>query len=315
MKNPFYQSISTMKETFDELDNYHHSERNQPHYFFISDDENSFSSSEKEIENQTQKNILFNPNQDIEYNEMLNNAIEKIILNPSISKSQDTDNELFSVDFDYENIYFIGKLEKKKELIGKKRKGRKLKDSLDEGTHNAYSEDNVITKIKTFVLNKVAIPMINFKSKYKFFKISVKGCTSCITKEVNKELMDKTLKDILKENPSSTKNKVDGKKNKNHNKETVEKIFSEEKENESEARNFLNLTYRQILESFINGKFVWKYSLEGYKEYLRGDNKIKDFEKYWEIVERLTKNFEGWFDKKTERSTKKKTIKNSKIDN
>lgn len=211
--------------------------------------------------------------------------------------------------------------EKETKLIGKKKdQGRKRMNCLDDSKKNAYSESNMISKIKAYLINTCMISWLNSNTInrfYKFYKIEGKDA-SCITIDDNLKLLNKKIKDILKTLPNSSKNKKNGKGNIYHNKELVEKIIRENKQ--KEVIDFLDLTFREFLYKFVNKELGLKYSLEGgFEDYLREYYEkreknekyirkvVTNFEDYYNKVKQLAIGYEDWFVKKYPRESKKNT--------
>ena len=134
------------------------------------------------------------------------------------------------------------------DFLGKKT-GRKRLDSNDndeiqdesEG-HNKFSEDNMMRKIKTNVMEYFFDKLngsLTDKS-FQFFKIT-KEVSEELKKEYNMDLMGKTLKEIIYNEPIRQKYK----RNNYDNKFLIEKIFREDKE--KKTIEILNKTYYDII--------------------------------------------------------------------
>ena len=80
-----------------------------------------------------------------------------------------------------------------------KKIGRRLKGETydNEASHNKYSDDNIITKLKTAIFKYILI-LLNESlvfTKYKFYPLNVKLNTS-LKKEFNIKLLERTIYDI-----------------------------------------------------------------------------------------------------------------------
>ena len=111
-------------------------------------------------------------------------------------------------------------------------RGRKRKISKEVGEHNKYSEDNIIRKIKSQILNYLRVFINSFiKENYngnighgKFKKEILKiNQEQVINDKFNKNLINKTLKDIFSHNLSKKYSTFDS----DHNKKLIELLLSE----------------------------------------------------------------------------------------
>ena len=141
------------------------------------------------------------------------------------------------------------------DFLGKKT-GRKRLDPNDndeiqdesEG-HNKFSEDNMMRKIKTnlmeYIFDKLNESLTD--KSFQFFKIT-KEVSEELKKEYNMDLMDKTLKEIIYNEPIRPKYK----RNNYDNKFLIDKIFGEDKE--KKTIEILNKTYYDIIEEIRHQK-------------------------------------------------------------
>ena len=77
--------------------------------------------------------------------------------------------------------------------------GRRLKGETydNESSHNKYSDDNIITKLKTAIF-KYILNLLNQSlefTKYKFYPLNLK-LNTCLKKEFNIKLLERTIYDI-----------------------------------------------------------------------------------------------------------------------
>lgn len=98
-----------------------------------------------------------------------------------------------------------------KSFLGKKKnRGRKKKEEryLDDSGHGKYSEDNIMRKIKTHLMDQIVIILnnsLNDKTN-PFYKID-KEINENLKKDFNMQLMEKTIAKIFSETPISSKYK------------------------------------------------------------------------------------------------------------
>ncbi len=217
-----------------------------------------------------------------------------------INKIKDTKqtNELSKEDL--KNIY----------LFIKKAKGRKLKNSKEQGFHNKFTFDNIIRKIKAISMQSF-FNFFNNKIKEVYKDSEVKSLwglkklnQSQIKNsniEYNRLFFEKSLKDIFSDD-ITTKWKTEGR---DHNKKLIEKLLNEE-----------NKGKKIIFEKILNYKFI------DIVKYLRGEregldqlkgldfdkymwNKIKKDENYLIIFKNNMENIEKLIQNKKPRIKKK----------
>ena len=192
----------------------------------------------------------------------------------------------------------------------KKAKGRKLKNSKEQGFHNKFTFDNIIRKIKAISM-KSFFNFFNNKIKevYKDSEIKslwgLKKLNQSQIKnsniEYNRLFFEKSLKDIFSDD-ITTKWKTEGR---DHNKKLIEKLLNEE-----------NKGKKIIFEKILNYKFI------DIVKYLRGEregldelkgldfdkymwNKIKKDENYLIIFKNNMENIEKLIQNKKPRIKKK----------
>ena len=192
----------------------------------------------------------------------------------------------------------------------KKAKGRKLKNSKEQGFHNKFTFDNIIRKIKAISM-KSFFNFFNNKIKEVYKDSEVKSLwglkklnQSQIKNsniEYNRLFFEKSLKDIFSDD-ITTKWKTEGR---DHNKKLIEKLLNEE-----------NKGKKIIFEKILNNKFI------DIVKYLRGEregldelkgldfdeymwNKIKKDENYLIIFKNNMENIEKLIQNKKPRIKKK----------
>lgn len=209
---------------------------------------------------------------------------------------------------DYKKITNF-KNEQKLQRGRKSKKDKKLKGI--KGNHTQNDEDNIIYKIKSF-FGRSLIKYLNnsLKGKEKLLKLK-NEINRKLKRDYNLSLFDKTLKDIFLETGISDKYKQ---KDLKSNIKTINKIYSEKKENE--VIKILNLTYYEAFEIFIrsikpisnnliskidgtnildNNKFE---DIEILLEKIERKEDIEDIEQYKHKIINLCINFKQWFKEK-----------------
>ena len=208
--------------------------------------------------------------------------------------------------------------------------GRKKKGSDEKGNHTKNSEDNIITKIKIFIINSILVLLNNSFIYYgfntasinnrKFLKIEPTIYVS--NKKDNNLLMLKmTVRELLY-NEISDKNSS---KEKNHNKELIDEIYNQNKE--TDIIKILNLTFGEFLNFFrgtISDELEIKLSsitnvkekfrnITDFENSIREESKKKEtkeaIDSYIKDLKYLCFNYENWFNNKKGRKREKKIIK------
>ena len=194
------------------------------------------------------------------------------------------------------------------------RKSDEEKKKGKKGAHTKESQDNIMSKIKTFFQNGIYNYLLKI-TKEDLLKLD-SNVNSRLKKEVNLNLLNKTLKDIYIETNISPKYK--NKKVKT-NEELINRIYKEEKK--IEAIKILNLTYGEAFEIFsrnlkpkeelntelkrkiagtniLNPKFFKDANMFIETE----KNKTKDNMEYIDNIRRLILEFKNWFENKIGRN-------------
>lgn len=159
---------------------------------------------------------------------------------------------------------------KKKSLLGRKRK-----NTLEKGYHKKDAYDNMIKKIKPYVIEGFR-EWVNFSlpEKKKILKIRRQVTTNC-KKLFNRILLDKSLKDIFSQK-ISLRFTI---KNENYNKELIDEIYSENyRKIYEEAITKLNLKFREVFSIFVNGELTDELKEKLFTESNNKINNIKEKE-------------------------------------
>ena len=177
-----------------------------------------------------------------------------------------------------------------------KKIGRRLKDEFyeNEAKHNKYSEDNIITKLKTaifkYILNHLN-QSLEF-TKYKFYPLNVKLST-CLKKDFNVKLLERTIYDIYSKEDSN-KNYINGN---DSNKKFIKKIY--EQKIEKKTINILNMKFIDVL------NHIREKDMENFLKKIEKKNRGKSNDSFMEDVKFLLLNYERWFRIKKGRNIKK----------
>ena len=186
--------------------------------------------------------------------------------------------------------------EEKLDYDENKKIGRRLKDEFyeNEAKHNKYSEDNIITKLKTaifkYILNHLN-QSLEF-TKYKFYPLNVKLST-CLKKDFNVKLLERTIYDIYSKEDSN-KNYINGN---DSNKKLIKKIY--EQKIEKKTINILNMKFIDVL------NHIREKDMENFLKKIENKNRGKSNDSFMEDVKFLLLNYERWFRIKKGRNIKK----------
>jgi hypothetical protein len=161
-----------------------------------------------------------------------------------------------------------------------KKKGRKIKESNEPGSHDKFSHDNLKRKVKTHFHNYIIALLNNELQKnplsdkaLKFGKMKA-SITQNVTIGYNKKLFEKKIKDIIVE----VSNKY---QNKDFNSECINYIMNNQKGFETLIK-YLNMTYKDM---YIN------YYLKSTKESFAGTGVDESYEGHKEKFKELFGGF------------------------
>ncbi len=239
-------------------------------------------------------NVFSNITHNIQEN--FNNIIDNII--------EGNEESLIDIKKDEgEKIEKEGKIQKGRKTNEDKRKG-------NNGLHTKESEDNIITKIKTF-FGKSLYQFIksSFINKEDFLKID-SYVNICISKDYNEKLFKKQLKDLYRETKISDLYRL---KDLSTNEKIINKVYEGKKE--KAIMKILDLTYIEAFNIFRNNiskelekkiegtKFLDDKKFNNIKvfynkivqeEQKKGET-MGDIKQYLIKVNTLVYNFEKWF--------------------
>ena len=210
-------------------------------------------------------------------------------------------NNIIPINNNNEIIINENDVEPKSLLNKKTNRGRKRKDEkdLDDSRHGKDSEDNIMRKIKTHLVDQIVILLnksLNDKEK-KFLKID-KTINENLKRDYNMQLMEKTIKTIFTETKISSKYK----KNDDiyYNKKLIQKIFDEKTE-----YNTINLLQKKFIEML---RFIRENNLKEFLESIqKKESKNPNNQEYINSIKGLFFRYEDWFSDKKGRNREKKT--------
>jgi hypothetical protein len=136
---------------------------------------------------------------------------DNFVCNSNNSTKETKKNEIFK----FEKVK-----REKNNNIKKTKRGRKRKNDISERNHNKNSEDNIIRKIKVNMF-KYAIKIINKNSEKNKIKYLDYKERSNLKRDDNIDMFNKTLKEIFLDIGPSQKYKKD----RNHNRNLIDKIY------------------------------------------------------------------------------------------
>ena len=280
-------------------------------------DLNSFNlaNQEKEYDNDKSKaqiNIKNKNTQPPSFNQIVSN--ESIIDNPDLNINENENENKSCYLFDDQFVRFpeykiIEDIPEDK--TEKNKQGRKRKNSKRVGIYNKFSQDNIITKIKTTLLNFLRIYINSFINK-KFngnigegiFKKEILKMNpkQIINNKLNKNLLNKTLKDIFSHEISRKYSNFES----DHNKKLIEFLLNEvDEEKRIEFENLFNLTFMDGLNHFSGIKPI--PILKGMKLLKDLCEKFKDDQMYVKLLKYNTLNFKKII---MDKKSRDRTIKN-----
>ena len=218
--------------------------------------------------------------------------------------------------------------EKSKNIMKEKKTmmGRKRKDEKGIGNHDKNAKDNMMRKIKSFLLNSIN-NLLNSSLKDK--KLEFLNLDSEIIKNLKKDyniiLLKTTIRDLYENSSISRKYRS---KNMDNNKRIIQKIYKDNEE--IETIKILNLTYGEFLQIFRRNisnlslklkekiekinilntneykNLIYKFFYEIKNQELKNNENENDIIDYINNIGKLLINYENWFLDKIGRNRKKR---------
>ena len=263
----------------------------------------------------------YNINSDKEENETFDDR--RYYIEHKITNESNEDQRIANINLNVENNLRSNNLNNnidENNSCKKNKKGRNKKGSDEVGEHTKESPDNIRNKIKTHFFNTFIIFLIKILSLNK--SISLKKIQTAfirvLSKEKNEELFDMKIKDILCEQPISTKYSTF---DRYENKKIIDRIYKENKE--INVIKILDLTFDELfiiyrrklnnpedieelekIKAKIDdlGLFGDNYNLKDVEDLIKKQEKNND-EEYIEKIKKACIEYKSWFiNKKTRNS-------------
>ena len=178
-------------------------------------------------------------------------------------------------------------------------RGRKKKEVIEKGNHTKFTDDNMMRKIKCHFFNCVNSTLndsLNNKSQT-FLKLD-NFINENLKRDYNIDLMNKTIREIYIYSKISNKYK---KKSNDTNQQLVEKIYLENKENET--IKILQKKYIEIFDELINDKLD-EFCAEILKKEEKNGLPQEQASVFLDKMKNLCNNYKDWFEKKRGRGGK-----------
>lgn len=250
----------------------------------------------------------FNNSNQIHSSDINNEIIFSNALNESKTTNQ-IDNNLLN-DLEPQILIIRDEVNEETNLGKKRRRGRRKKGSLTKGTHDKYSCDNLIKKIKSTIIHFLYI-FINstihkiYKNeldydmeKDKLMKIKQKQYATTNIK-FNQNFLKETVENIFSVDISSKYKKF----NSDHNRNLIIKLLNDNNMERREIfHNLFTKTFLECLEHFCGIKKMSE--LEGIETFDEYKEKSKEEKDYLESFEYTIKNYETIIKKKKGRGKK-----------
>jgi len=266
-----------------------------------------------------EKNLIKYINLQIPFNEeKIKNILSQIRIKKEIIDKFDGN---YITKKDLENVsLFKSKLKKtrdknsnKKEEeinLGKK-KGRKKKNEIEKGKHDKYAPDNIIKKCKRIFFKYIIIYinaiMKKYQKNFEFKNLSYENYINKLKKDKEIQLLNKPLKDFVSLEISSKHGL-----NFDFNRQKIEKILEEEKNNQT-LKSLLNMTFGEWIDIFtFKKKIDDDFEFNGLNDVLI-DLYYKEDNEYFSRFIFYLFNYKNWFNYKKARKPKKKRINFDKI--
>ena len=335
----FFSSILDTKDK----DLYFKKDNQKYFYKDIKHDIINLNMAEKQTNDKTEINKLFQKENSIYKNE-INNKVEdsyKLYTFEEIKNILEANRDFSSIiekfkkseDIEFEEKKLLNKkrkIEKSKEKTNineekKGKRGRKGNKSYNKEEHNKMSQDNIIKKIKSKIFNYIIIFMNNMideseKGINKFYKLNYKYINQ-INRNIDLQFLEMKIEELLSMEISPKLKKKDP----NFNKNIINKIKNKEEYDDVKDYNtiifVLNLTFEEWLSLLTLKKSVEDLIAE--KELYEKDINIQKIKKNLNVPEILGKmtteddfyfskfifllyNYERWFTIKKPRNKKSK---------
>ena len=180
--------------------------------------------------------------------------------------------------------------------------GRKRREDKGKGVHSKYKPDNQMRKIKSYYIKYITENVnASLSPDHKKFLKIIPDVNENLNTNYNLDLMKKPIKEIYAENPINkrySKEEID----QDYNKDLVEEIYN--KNEETKAIRILNMTYIEYLD-FMRKNVLNKFKTELIKKEIKNGESQQEAIKYVNGLVMLLMDYEGWFKRKTPRTSRK----------
>lgn len=291
-------------------------------YFYSEIEEESFSSPQISILNQTEEYFSSKiKNDDIFIQKYDIENIENTIDNKkSNSNLGDQTKPKTNNSTNKGETFLIKKIPKKNKLLGRKKKSNNSHIEKNQiKCHDKSSGDNMTRKLKTQLIHSI-LNIIN-KSlneeekkensrkkilKYNYTKVFLLNIDTNIKSNINvlynRQLLGTKIKDIFSSNICANCLKTN-KLELNYNKKFIENIYREN--NKKKTIKILEKTFLQCLEHYRHSKYYEE--LKGLEiEYVNFINEMKDEKQYIDNFKKFVNRFEIYYKEKFSRKERKK---------
>ena len=190
------------------------------------------------------------------------------------------------------------------------KKGRKMKDGDDIGIHKKDSSDNIIKKCKAIFFSCVIKYIQNYINQYKnpnskeikLLKLNYSKYVNRLKKDIDLELLEKSLKDLASFETSSRYRSNDDKQ---WNKKIIDKVYENEKDN-IKIMNLLNMSFGEWIDYFtlkneLDKDFEFNELKSTLEKIAKNNNEI-----YFSRLILYLYNYKRWFKNKKGRNRSNK---------
>ena len=282
-----------------------------PNIFPTEHNENEDEDNETNKNNSTQSN----KNQDDLLNENNFKAIE--LKDQNISKQNEKNLNFTGNVITKATSKTLGLKTKRSDWIiqnneNKKKGGRKKKTETEKGDHTKFSQDNLMRKIKSHLLDYIHERLNkSFKNQNLQFLKLFSDINENLKKDYNMELMAKTIRNLYENSPISNKYRKKKYLNSDNNKNIIQQIYEETNFDnlENEVMDILDSTYLDLLIEFRNKNFNEFLEDIEKEEMAKGETK-ENIDSYKKDIGDLCMDYENWFKNKKGRKRNKNNKNN-----
>ena len=180
--------------------------------------------------------------------------------------------------------------------------GRKRREDKGKGVHSKYKPDNQIRKIKSYYIKYITENVnASLSPEHKKFLKITPDVNEDLNTNYNLDLMKKLIKEIYVENPINkrySKEEIEL----DYNKDLIEEIYR--KNEETKAIRILNMTYIEYLD-FMRKNDLNKFKNELLQKEIKNGESKQEAIRYVNELVMLLMDYEGWFKRKTPRTSRK----------